>query len=405
MRSFSDSGPLVAELQACPRLGSAPYHGWVWCGEESDEGVFNRAFRYVLRREHFAPLCYPDSEAIEALRNGVEQLERVAPELARSTLSHTHLIALFSRSGPWEHTISSSQFRVVGVVFLARELLDNPWLTAEYILHESLHQKIYDLRHAHSILLSDVHPDEHTEGEPRIVSLWNRVDAEGSNRWDLNRSLAALHVYTHVAVYASLAELASARDHAPPGFADKRLVTAESAWRRASYLAEGVRRNYSDELGLAGRCLLDWSVQCLELIRRTPSGARLRASLLLERYAKEIDTLNSYLCKGTGHSTESIVALLDLLNHEVIAGREVLVAYRRPEWLDDLNQQLAPYLASNGTVASADSAPSVRHIIRKALERTVRDPDETQPRDLAHGLIQTMIEHSSDKLIGVLSSN
>ena len=375
----------------------------MWTGTEADDGDFQRAFRYIVGREHLEPLCPADPGSVEALRSGVEHLENVAPELARGVLGHTQLIALFSRTGPWARTISVSQFRIVGVVFLARELLDNPWLTAEHILHESLHQKIYDLRHAHSILRSDVVPDDHPEDSRKVVALWNRVNREGSNYWDLNRSLAALHVYTHLAVYASLAKLASERDGGPPGFDDGRLVTPHSAWRRARYLADQVQLAYEDELGEAGHCFVDWLAQCLDLIASSPSDGALRAHLLLERYDRDNRSLESYLLQASDHATDYRDGLSGLLLDEIAATRNVVIACNRPEWLYELDREVKPHLGSDGRLTSDEGALCVRQVLLFFMKRAIGGLDDAQPRQQACDLIQTLIEHSSNELVHVLA--
>jgi hypothetical protein len=399
----STQGPLAAESGMCPPLGPTPFHGRVWAGTESDDGDFQRAFRYIVSREHLEPLCPADPGSVEALRSGVRCLEKVAPELARSVLSHTQLIALFSRTGPWARTISVSQFRVVGVVFLARELLDNPWLTAEHILHESLHQKIYDLRHAHSVLRADVIPDDHPEDGRKVVALWNRVNREGSNQWDLNRSLAALHVYTHLAVYASLAKSAGERDGGPPGFNDDRLVTPNSAWRRARYLADQVRLAYEDELGEAGHCFVDWLAQCLDLIASGPSDGALRAHLLLERYDRENRSLESYLLEANDHATDDRDGLSGLLFDEAAATRNVVIACNKPEWLYELDRELKLHLGSDGKITSDEGALRVRQVLLLFMRRAIADLGGNQPRQEACDIIQALIEHSSDELVHVLA--
>src|SRR5262249_47503729 len=161
-----------------------------------------------------------------------------------------------------------SQFRVPGVIFLAQARLEDPWYVAEHLIHEALHQKLYDIRHSHSVLLRDF-GHETREGDdtpPRVISLWNAEDPPGANRWGPSRTLAALHVYAHLAVLGLLADEACDAGADLPARSDAAgTVSAASSFRRAVYLGRELMGEYRDELGPGGVALVDWLRQCLEL--------------------------------------------------------------------------------------------------------------------------------------------
>ena len=98
---------------------------------------------------------------------------------------------------------SSSQYLLGGAIFISESVLDSPWQIAEQLFHESLHQKLYDFRHAHTVLAQDSpNIDDHPARPSVVRSLWNYP----GNEWDSHQALAAFHVYVHLALLCTLAE-------------------------------------------------------------------------------------------------------------------------------------------------------------------------------------------------------
>jgi len=393
-------GPLVAEAKTCERLGPNPFHGWIWNGDSGTEGVFRGAFLEQITRNTYDPVCGPDSRQTAALQAGAELLDNVAPGLSESSLAHAHVIAVFPQKGRWKGVVSSSQFRVPGAIFLSRNSLENPWVVAEGLFHESLHQKSYDLRHAHTVQRSDFDPAEDTEATSGITSLWNRVDANGPEMWGPSRGLAAFHVYTHLAVYAALAHAARQQDDTlPPGGDDPRVTTAEVARRRALYLGDQLRRYFMDVFGRAGVGLVDWLTQCMDLMAAPLPESELRASLLLQRYGREIGSIQNFLGRTPLPPQQE---LLLLLGDEVAAARRILTMCDPPA-LSDFEGAIRPYLAADGQSLCADVAPLVRRLIRDALNSVLPDgaPDENLPE--VHQGVEAMVERSSRDLVTILA--
>ncbi|GHE15215.1 hypothetical protein [Streptomyces alanosinicus] len=115
------------------------------------------------------------------LRQGSQLLHERLPLTTRGALSHTHLVGVTSGTDAWAGKSSTSQFTVVGIFFLNRKLLRNPWWVAEHLLHEALHQKLYDFCHAHSRLVRDLDDSPNAPADVRrVVSLWNAPGLNGN---------------------------------------------------------------------------------------------------------------------------------------------------------------------------------------------------------------------------------
>ena len=258
------------------------------------------------------------------LRRGASLLGELVPGLSRSALSHVPLVALFPSVGRWKTKASSSQYRLSGIIFLRRESLHNPWWIAEHLLHESLHHKLYDFRHAHSLLTRDAieADDPPSEITKPMVSIWNFPGLDQRNHWDTHRAVAAFHVYVHLAHLCSIAEHRAAELEAvygplqgdPPTMTDDR-----QAFDRAHYLGENIRDSCWAELGLAGQRLIDWLGSVLDALDPSPPPQDAHLHLLLERYL-----LEGRMVKRTAASPESTGVLTDLIADEIRQARAVL---------------------------------------------------------------------------------
>ena len=179
---------------------------------------------------------------------------------------------------------------MTGAIFLNKELLRNPWWVAEHLLHESLHQKLYDFRHAHSLLTRDdagksaLSDDVHT-----VVSLWNTPGLAASNVWGINRAVAAFHVYVHLALFCTLAEQRAPELEGVYGPVDAPPVMTSSrkAFERASYLGQSLRSSCWSELGLAGQRMVEWLSSILDAMDPSPPPPGSYLHLLLNRYLNE----------------------------------------------------------------------------------------------------------------------
>ena len=221
--------------QALPTLVSAGGGPAIWTEAYSDD-IFGRAFRFLIKVNYGDPLVFADSDTVAKLRRGCALLSALLPDLAASALSHVQLVGIFPHAGRWKDKASSSQIRLGGSIFLSQTLLDSPWALAEHLLHEALHQKLYDFRHGHTLL----DPDFARRGAPRIPSLWNAARGCDANSWDAHRAMAAFHVYAQLAILARRAEQAEAEVTAifgrPAG-----IISSRTALERARYLGGQLR--------------------------------------------------------------------------------------------------------------------------------------------------------------------
>jgi hypothetical protein len=250
------------------RLGTEPYHGWIWSANRSDD-VFSRSFRSLVEDQFGESPCSPTADEVALLAKGARLLSELLPESSRSALGHAHRIALFAPEGRWEGVSSFSQFALSGAIFLRRDQPGGPWWVAEHLLHEALHQQMYDFRQGHTLF------DEqkiNREDGARVNSPWNRPDSKGGDRWSTFRALGAFHVYVYTALLCIVAEerAAELEGEYGPMNAELAMCGSRKALERARYLGERIRALCWGELGLAGRRFVDWFGSVLDLLDPAP---------------------------------------------------------------------------------------------------------------------------------------
>ena len=312
-------------------------------------------------------------------RRGLGLLETLLPRLTASALSHVQLIALFPKLGTWRGKASSSQFRVNGSVFLNQELIGNPWWLAGHLLHESPHQKLYDFRHGHSLLA----PDYAREDGARVFSLWNAPDIEGNHYWDAHRTLAAFHVYVHLALLCLLAERQEAALASQYGPIGQHMSGSRRAIDRARYLGEQLHGTTWPELGLAGRQMTDWLLDMLNALdtRRRPGGATVH--LLLDLYERQSRKLDTYLAQQPPPRSDTLAAQAE---RELAQTREALHL---------LNRELPP-----AAQEQEHNWPQARQRVLQALWPLAEDDNlmERSGYPQAQTLIAQMVRQSSRQL-------
>ena len=390
-------GPLKFGIMQVNRLGPEPYHGWVWSEEHSDD-IFGRSFRHVIQDNYGEALCTPNADKLAMLMKGTQLLGELLPLLSRSAFSHAHLIAVFPSVGNWKGKASSSQFRVSGTIFLNREAIQNPWWVAEHLFHKSLHQKLYDFRHGHSLLVRDSlpRPDSSREDVPKICSLWNVPGLNRLNYWDTPRAVAAFHVYVHLALLCTLAEERAPeleKVYGPLHSSSLTMTKSRKAFERAHYLGEKIKELCWQELGLAGQLLINWLISVLDALDPTPPPNGSYIHLLLDRYQRESRMVEQKLV-----SSDLTLQLTKLIKDEVESTRDVLSTMNAEIDLSQFNNTLAQY--SDEDVGTKFS--QVRSLIAETLLNLSPDgyglkccsseskvPDE---------IVKKMVESSSQQL-------
>lgn len=375
-----------------PRLGDEPYQGWIWREDYPDE-IFGRSLRFLIEQNYGDPLCTPSEDDLAALVRGERLLQTLMPLLAPSALAHAHLIGIFPHAGAWKDKASSSQIRLGGSIFLARSLMRSPWIVAEHLLHEALHQKLYDFRHGHTLL----EPEFSNRGAPRVRSPWNPAQLNDANHWDTHRAFAAFHVYVHLAVMSRVAAERAAELEALYGPADG-LIDSRKAFARAWYLGEQLKGESWSVLGPAGQRLVDWLMSILEALEPSPPPRGAYLHLVLDLYQREARKVDFTLRTSEPASSSLAGVLGPLANEEVETTRRVLSAVKADRQLDELNVALETF--SYDDLAAEFS--SVRAVIGRAFLAAspdgyalTADPSASEePNDL----VRQMVMRGSQRL-------
>lgn len=397
-------GPLEAGLGHPRRLGRDPSWGWIWSEEHSDDAC-GRTFRREVH-DYFQgePLCTPDAVDLAKLAKGAELLGILLPASARSAFSHAHVVVLVPHVGRWMRKASASEFWVGGAIFLNREMLDNPWWVAEHLFHESLHQKLYDFRHTHSLLAQDLSP-ESSPTRAAVRSIWNLETADRSNYWDTFRAVAAFHVYVHLALLCLQSERRGAdlaKRFGTPTGSFPAMVHRREAVERAQYLGRAIKESCWQELGPAGQLLIDWLISVLNALDPSPPPPHsFYLHLLLNRYLVE-----ATLLADRKISPEHAAQLLKIVDEEAETVRGVLCAIHAEE--PDLNR-LGEAAARRGDEGAQAAFLRFRGLVAKTLLRHCPDGYGLRGPTAADSMaldtsIQAMVEQSSRQVTPLLDA-
>jgi hypothetical protein len=379
-------GPAPLSLTRDQRLGADQNYPWIWDNDRPEGDVFGETFK-LLVRQYYGELHAPSADEVAMLRRGAKLLDELVPLSSRSTLRHTHIVAVVPDTGPWKRLKSSSQYLLGGAIFLSNRLLDNPWLIAEQLYHESLHQKLYDLRRTHTVLAQDSSPNPTVPSKVR--SLWNYPN----NEWDSHQALAAFHVYVHMTLLCTVAEQRSGELEETYG-PKKAMTASRVAFERAHYLGEGLRDSCWGDLGRAGQLLVEWLISVLGAFDPSPPPPGSYVHLLLNRYLREAERVR------TSSKTPEVWHQARLLADDEAAVTAGL--------LDRMNENVAAEQLRAALEAIPAQDPisrfgEVRHIIASTLRDRCPDgyslrngrPTEHDPNKV----VASMVERSSRLLV------
>jgi predicted O-methyltransferase YrrM len=354
--------PLENGAVPLSRLGSDACHPAVW-SEDQPHSVFGESFRFIVKQNFKSALSAVSGEDVAALAKGASLLSELVPLLTPGVLRHAHLIGCFPDFGAWREKKSSSQFKTGGTIFLAKRFLDNPWFVAEHLLHEALHQKLYDFRHGHS-LLAPGFPDPLAppKGAARVCSHWNPEKLNRANYWDTHRTFAAFHVYVHLSLLSMLAEQREAE--LEPVYGPRRgMVDSRKAMQRAHYLGEQLHETCREEVGVAGRHMVDWLQQVLSVLDPTPPPKGAYFHLALDLYERETSRIESVLSSIPIESSSLPRKLQALAQSDVADARKVLTAIAA----DDVREALDRDMDSLPPRQLGANYPAVRRSILRHL--------------------------------------
>lgn len=348
---------------ALRRLGPRSQHGWIWSDEHSSD-AFGRSFRHLVTLNFGDDLpCTPSDEEIARLQAGAQLLEQLLPRLTPSVLGHAQLTACVPQTGVWKGKTSSSQFNLGGTIFLSRSL-GSPWWIAEHLLHEALHQKLYDLRHGHLLLELDYL----REGAPSVWSPWNQRRLNDANHWEVPRVLAAFHVYVHLALLSLVIEQRAPELEGAYGV-PRGITPIRKCLERAHYLGEKLRETCWEQLGIAGKRLVEWLISALEILDPTPPPKGAFVHLCLDLYKKGAAQIASSLGEVGPASSSLAKRLLPLAQQEVDGLRRLLSVLDARSELHRFNAALANYRDDEW----GSKFPELRHCITASITNVCTD--------------------------------
>jgi predicted O-methyltransferase YrrM len=273
-------------------------------------------------------------------------------------------------------------------------MLHSLWWVAEHLLHESLHQKLYDFRHAHSLLELDYA----REDAPTVASPWNSQQLTQANQWDAHRVFAAFHVYVHLALLAIVAEQRASELESTYGPLHG-MIQSHKALDRAHYLGEKLKQDCWDELGTAGQGLVDWLTAVLEFLDPSPPPKGAYVHLCLDLYESEANRVAAALRESEAMSSSLPERLIPLAKDEVENTRRVLSAIDAQQELQTFNNNIAQY-------ADEELGANFPHV-RRVIGTTLMDVSPDRYRLTESGdhdaLVRQMIESASQGVYSVLA--
>lgn len=269
---LTDLGPCGRLMD--PRVRPWPEHGptWVWTNPKpmpGDAGAQMFAARLTellagtFPRADFGGAICPDADMRTALRRGAALLTELLPNAGAGVLPHISFVGIAEDEqddGPF-HSLAGGD-PLPSAVFLAPHCLTDPWRTAETLLHEGLHLKLFDILRTCSFA---------KKSSPSVPIPW-RV-----TKWKLPRVLFAFHVYCHLLLLRHAVAEAPAGTRArfgrpptedeidapTPGSRAAEDGGCRTVLERTVHLA-GLLRVESDHLTADGVRFVDWLVSAVE---------------------------------------------------------------------------------------------------------------------------------------------
>jgi len=272
---------------------------WIWSEARVTADPLGDLFRRQVRRfNQDLVLTTPDVGTRESIVAGLDLLRVLRPRLARSAMSHVHLIAVVDFPSTEFTSVSIPQ--IPGTIFLSPSALTNPWRAAEFLLHEAMHVKFIDLLHTHSLLGENY--DEGTS--PMIRPHWNRRRPGAVNEWSIERCLTVLHVYTCLALFFTAVvdrSVSLEAQYGRLGAVDDPIKQVRRSLDRARYLKEQLE-HHEQYLGFAGRLFVRWLGGILSSFDPSPPPEGSHVQLFLDLYEREVVELRrvvAHLRKAT----------------------------------------------------------------------------------------------------------
>jgi hypothetical protein len=246
---------------------------------------------------------------------------------------------------------------------------------------------------------------------PRICSIWNEPGKTSANLWDTHRSIAAFHVYVHLSLLCSIAEQAAPEFASRFGPIDQSypMTARQKCVERAGYLGENLKSVVWNDLGAAGKAMVEWLLLVLDCLSPNAPRGGAYLSLLLDRYRREADNVfNSFGERKDGASislpnNQSDVPrhLEDIIQHEVETASRVMELVGQHDNIAAFHSNLK--LSAKEPLANRFYW--VRHLISDTLSGLSvganRIAASESLRQSVDRMVREMIDEASQKLAGV----
>ncbi|UBU18225.1 aKG-HExxH-type peptide beta-hydroxylase [Nonomuraea gerenzanensis] len=393
----ADVPPLAEGAADLVRLHEAAWP-WVWTEPRAEVDPLGEFFRRVFAESlPGLTLASPDAPARETLLRGAALLHELCPRLARSALSHVHVIVVAGKeSSPGFASLTHP--RIPGAMFLSTAVLGDAWQAAEYLLHEAMHVKFTDLEHTHSLL------GEHYDAEtsPLIRPHWNRARPQADDGWPIDRALTVSHVYTSLALFHSTvaARHAELADRYGPITGADPARQARRSFDRAQYLIQRLGGR-TEQLGTGGRLFLRWLHGINQAFDPSPAPEGTYVHLVLDLYEREADTIRRALTRpGAPHADEDAASLRSAARHEIGSCLAVLAGEPagRSRELRDQDGVLAELESRQASFHdSAEAFLRTREVVLRALS-----PMPGRREEASAELVRAMVEESGRRLGALL---
>ncbi|MGY0233984.1 hypothetical protein [Longispora urticae] len=220
----------------------------------------------------------PTDTVVARITDSLALLRAVVPEITASAMAHVGAVAVLR--APFE---SAHLFETPHVIYVDRRMLRHPLVGADSILHESLHQKLVDLRVARFYTKAEFS----TAGEGDVVIPWGQSAPGTVRTWPVGRVVSACHVYVHLTLL-HLAALSP--EHERLGLdADQVIDRLVTRYARGRHLSDQLAvSEFRDQLGSDGVGLARDFEAALDILGSARIGDR-----RLDTYGTHYDGVNT----------------------------------------------------------------------------------------------------------------
>jgi hypothetical protein len=178
------------------------------------------------------------------------------------------------------------------------------------------------------------------------------------------------------------------------------MTSARTALSRAQYLGERISEDFWNELGTAGKRLMEWFGSVLDVLDPSPPPKGSSIHLFLDRYAREAKEVE-FLLTPNGGVSDLTHQLLGLLQRESDTVRRTLAMLEAYPRLQAFNEAIGPKLDETSALAREKPGvlfASARGTIFRTILGVSSDGYTLAGPGAADQLVVEMVEESSKAL-------